>query len=235
MKPVILITCTVVEQPDPRYLQRAYYVDSVAKAGGLPLLIPPFSSGDEMFDALSLADGVVFTGSSDLDPSLYGQERHEKTKLMHRRREKFEMEFVKLVYENDVPLLAICGGFQILAVSLGGTLIQHIPDSVENALSHFTTAQESPTHDVSIGSGSMLRSIVGKETLRTNSFHHQALKDVPAALTVTAHSPDGVIEAYEDTSKKFCLGVQWHPERMTGDKEQEAVFAAFVKAAENDK
>jgi putative glutamine amidotransferase len=231
MKPVILIDTTVVEQPDVRYVQRAYYTDSVDKAGGFPLLLHPLSSGENIVQVLEMADGIILTGSSDIDPALYGHERHEKTKLMHRRREKFVMEFARLVYERDMPLLAICGGFQSLSVTLGGSLVQHIPDSFENALQHFTAKQEAPLHEVEIDKESRLYSILGKSPLRTNSFHHQALDKVPSALKVTAHSTDGVIEAYENPQKRFCLGVQWHPERMPGVKEQEALFSALVEAA----
>jgi len=235
MKPVILITCDAIEQPDVRYIQRAYYTDSVTKAGGLPFFIPPLHSSEDMLEALALADGVLLTGSPDLDPSLYGQERHERTKLMHRRREKFELEFTKLVYEKDIPVLAVCGGFQILSVVLGGTLIQHIPDSVEGALGHFTVDGEKASHKVEIDRGSMLFSITKKTSLHTNSFHHQSLDVVPPVLKVTAHAPDGVIEAYEDPQKKFCLGVQWHPERMVGCKEHESVFTALIEAARSQK
>lgn len=231
MKPVILVDASVVEQSDVRYIQRAYYTDSIAKAGGLPLLLHPLSSQEDVLQMLSMAQGIVLTGSEDIDPSLYGHERHEKTKLMHRRREKFVMQFAQLVYERDMPLLAICGGFQSLSVTLGGTLFQHIPDAFENALQHFTTTQQAPPHDVEIDKGSRLYSIAGKSPLRTNSFHHQALDKVPAALKVTAHSTDGVIEAYENPEKHFCIGVQWHPERMPGMKEHEALFAALVEAA----
>ena len=231
MKPVILVDATVVEQPDVRYLQRAYYTDSVEKAGGLPLLLHPLSSEEDLLQVLDMANGVILTGSNDIDPTLYGHERHEKTKLMHRRREKFVMELARLVYERDVPVLAICGGFQSLAVTLGGSLVQHIPDSFDNALQHFTSTTKAPPHEVEIDKTSMLHSIAGKSPLQTNSYHHQALDKVPASLTVTAHSTDGVIEAYEDTQKRFCLGVQWHPERMPGVKEHEALFSALVEAA----
>ncbi len=231
MKPVILVDASVVEQPDVRYIQRAFYTDSIEKAGGLPLLVHPFSSEEDAIQALSMAHGVVLTGSEDIDPALYGHERHEKTKLMHRRREKFVMQFARLVYERDMPLLAICGGFQSLAVTLGGSLFQHIPDAFEKALQHFTTTQQAPPHDVTIDAESRLFSIVEKSTLQTNSFHHQSLDKVPASLKVTAHSADGVIEAYEDPEKHFCIGVQWHPERMPGVKEHEALFTALVEAA----
>jgi putative glutamine amidotransferase len=231
MKPIILINCSTMEQPDLRYLQRAFYVDSTVRAGGLPLLVPPLDSEEEMLQALSLADGIILTGSPDIDPAIYGQERHEKTKLMHRRREKFDLEFAKLAYDKDVPLLAICGGFQVLSVALGGTLIQHIPDAVENAKKHSAEAPEVAYHDVEIEKDSRLFSIVGKSPLRTNSHHHQALEKVPPELRITAHSPDGVIEAYENTQKRFCTGVQWHPERMPGEKEHQALFAALVEAA----
>jgi putative glutamine amidotransferase len=231
MKPVILVDATVVEMPDVRYLQRAYYTDSIEKAGGVPLLLHPLSSKENTLQVLEMADGVVLTGSSDIDPALYGHERHEKSKLMHRRREKFVMEFSRLVYERDMPLLAICGGFQSLAVTLGGSLFQHIPDSFENALQHFTTTKAAPPHEVSIDQNSRLYSIIGESPLETNSFHHQALDTVPSPLVVTAHAADGVIEAYEDPQKRFCLGVQWHPERMAGVRKQEALFSALVEAA----
>ena len=116
-------------------------------------------------------------------------------------------------------------------MTLGGSLVQHIPDSFDNALQHFTTKQEAPPHEVEIDKESRLYSIVGKSPLRTNSFHHQALDKVPSAFKVTAHSTDGVIEAYEDAQRRFCLGVQWHPERMPGVKEHEALFSALVEAA----
>jgi putative glutamine amidotransferase len=231
MKPVILVDANVVEQPDVRFVQRAYYTDSVEKAGGLPFLLHPLSSEEDVLQALDLAHGVVLTGSEDIDPALYGQERHEKTRLMHRRREKFVMELARFAYQRDMPLLAICGGFQSLAVALGGSLIQHIPDSFENALQHFTTTRDAPPHDVEIDGKSRLYSIVGRSPLRTNSFHHQALDRPPASLIVTAHAADGVIEAYEDPGKRFCIGVQWHPERMVGEREHETLFAALVRAA----
>ena len=231
MKPLILMDCSVIEQPDIRYLQRAFYADSITRAGGLPLLLPPLGAREDMLEALSLADGILLTGSPDFDPSIYGQERHEKTKLMHRRREKFVLEFALLAYEKEIPLLTICGGFQALSVALGGSLIQHIPDSVENSLTHFKTGQEVPYHEVEIDRDSRLFSIVGRSSLRTNSHHHQALEKVPESLKITAHATDGVIEAYEDTQKKFCLGVQWHPERMPREKEHQALFSAFVDAA----
>jgi putative glutamine amidotransferase len=231
MKPVIVMDCSVVEQNGLRYTQRANYFESVIRAGGLPLLLPPLSSEKEMLEALSVAHGVMLTGSDDIDPSIYGQERHEKTKFMHRRREKSGLAFAKLVYERDMPLLAICGGCQTLCIALGGTLIQHIPDAVGNTLKHFATAPEVPRHDVEIERSSRLFSIVGKSPLGTNSHHHQALKEVPPQLAITARAADGVIEAYEDPGKKFCLGVQWHPERMPGEKEHEALFSALVEAA----
>lgn len=235
MKPVILLNCSIVEQPNIRYVEHANYVERITEAGGLPMLVPPLPSREEIKEALSLAHGMVLIGSSDFDPSLYGQERHEKTDIMHRRREKFDLELARLAYEMDIPILAICGGCQALSVALGGTLIQHIPDAIENALSHFKVEQEVPYHDVEIDRDSMLFSIVGVSPLRTNSYHHQALDKVPSELKVTARSADGVAEAYEDPSKRFCIAVQWHPERLGQEKEHMALFNAFVAAARQEK
>ncbi len=232
MKPIILINCNVTEPP-MNYVQRAAYVERVTEAGGLPLLVPPLSAEEDIIHALSVAGGVILAGSDDIDPSIYGRKRHEKTKFMHRRREKFDLKLSRIAYERDIPLLAICGGFQALAVALGGTLLQHIPDSVPNSLNHFVREPGDPHHDVEIDRESILFSIVGESPLETNSHHHQALKQVPGCLKVTAHTADGVIEAYEDSKKKFCIGVQWHPERMPGRKPHEALFEALlVRSAE---
>jgi putative glutamine amidotransferase len=228
---VILINMDVTEQPNLLYAQRPFYPEAVAQAGGLALLVPPLSHDDALQQALSTAGGVVLTGALDVDPALYGRERHEKTVLMHRRREKFDIELARRAYERDIPMLAICGGFQELAVALGGTLIQHIPASVEGALTHFPPGYDAVYHDVEIDCKSLLFSIVGTGLLRTNSFHHQALEAVPSCLRVSARAADGVVEAYEDTGKRFCLGVQWHPERMQETPEHAALFRALVEAA----
>jgi putative glutamine amidotransferase len=129
-----------------------------------------------------------------------------------------------------MPILGICGGQQLLAVVLGGTLIQHIPDTIPTALPHEqTTTHDLPGHEVEILPGTLLHRLVGRNNMQVNTSHHQAVKS-PGNSTINALAPDGVIEGIEDGSKKFCLGVQWHPEYLV-DAGDQAIFAALIAAA----
>jgi putative glutamine amidotransferase len=131
-----------------------------------------------------------------------------------------------------MPVLGICGGQQLLAVALGGTLIQHIPDSIPGALEHEqTNPRDQPSHKVSITPGSILAQIVGGTVMAVNSAHHQAVALPGPHATVNAVAPDGVVEGVEDARHRFCLGVQWHPEFMI-DPGDSKIFAAFIAAAQ---
>jgi putative glutamine amidotransferase len=132
-----------------------------------------------------------------------------------------------------MPVLGICGGQQLLAVVLGGTLIQHIPDEVEGALEHEqSNPRNQPGHTVAIAPGTHLHRIVGADEMNVNSAHHQAVKEVSGSMVVNARSSDGVIEGIEAPRQRFCLGVQWHPE-FEIDAGDIRIFAAFVDAARN--
>jgi putative glutamine amidotransferase len=138
------------------------------------------------------------------------------------------MAYLKSALHRSLPVLGICGGEQLLAVALGGTLIQHIPDSVPDALPHEqTTPHTEPAHPVRILEGTLLHRIAGP-TMRVNTSHHQAVKS-PGRAMVNAWAPDGVIEGIEGAESKFCLGVQWHPEYLV-DEGDKAIFAALIAA-----
>jgi putative glutamine amidotransferase len=140
-----------------------------------------------------------------------------------------EFAFLQAALARNMPILGICGGQQLLAVALSGTLVQHIPDSFPNALPHEqTTSHDQPGHEVSILPGTLLHRIVGGK-MQVNTSHHQAVK-TPGRSVVNAIAPDGIIEGIEDPSQKFCLGVQWHPEYLV-DEGDAAIFAALVAAA----
>jgi gamma-glutamyl-gamma-aminobutyrate hydrolase PuuD len=200
----------------------AAYVRAVVRAGGTPLLVPPGASAEETLDAV---DGLVFSGGSDLDPELYGEEAHPQTDGVVRERDDFELELMRAALGRDLPVLAICRGSQVLNVALGGDLEQHVPDRVA-ADTHKQTPGAFADHDVEVVGGTKLASIVGDRT-DVKSHHHQGYGALGEGLRESARAPDGTVEALEDPSRRFTLGVLWHPE----EGEDLALFKALVAEA----
>jgi putative glutamine amidotransferase len=217
----------------PWYALRENYADAVAEAGGLPFLLP--HRVDLAALTVAAIDGLVIAGGDfDVDPALFGaSERHATVRLKEARTD-FELAAGRAALAADKPVLGICGGQQLLHVALGGTLIQHIADEVEGALAHEQpNPRNEPGHDVWVVEGTLLRAITGADTLAVNSAHHQAAKDVPPGVVVNARSPDGVIEGIEAPDRRFCIGVQWHPEYLINEAD-ERLFRAFVDACRRD-
>ena len=200
----------------------ADYVRAVSAAGGAPVLIPPGSSLPETLD---LVDGLVFSGGSDLDPELYSADAHPETGGVIRERDDFELALMRAALERDVPMLAICRGSQVLNVALGGDLEQHVPDRVGTEL-HREVPGVFSEHDVSVVGGTRLASILG-DRHDVKSHHHQGFGSLGAGLLEAARAPDGTLEALEDPTRRFTLGVLWHPE--AGD--DRALFEALVAEA----
>ncbi|MGB9724641.1 MAG: gamma-glutamyl-gamma-aminobutyrate hydrolase family protein [Chloroflexia bacterium] len=204
------------------------YVEAVIQAGGTPLLIPPLTEREALAALLGRLDGLILTGGLDLPPDWYGQEPHPSTKLADPRRLAGDRLLAEMALASPIPILAVCMGCQLLNIALGGDLIQDIPSQVAGALSH---APKETFHPVRIEPGSRLAGIVGREELEVNSSHHQAVGRPGKGLRVVARAPDGVIEAVEGEGKRFLLGVQWHPERLSGREAHLALFRALVGAA----
>jgi putative glutamine amidotransferase len=210
------------------YALRQNYFEAVAAAGGLPVALPHDSGLTA--DYLDRLDGLIVTGGAfDIDPALYGEsDRHESVALKSTRT-RAELSLLTGALARNMPVLGICGGQQLLAVALGGTLIQHIPDAVPDALPHEqSTPHDSPAHEVTILPGTLLHRLVGAR-MAVNTSHHQAVK-TPGMSTINALAPDGVIEGIEDAGRKFCLGVQWHPEFLAGAAGDKAIFSALIAA-----
>ena len=213
----------------PWYALRHNYAGAIAAAGGLPVALGHHRDLAEQY--LDRLDGLVVTGGAfDVDPSLYGDAGRHATVTLKQERTAAELSLLQGALARDMPVLAICGGQQLLAVALGGTLIQHIPDAVAEALPH---EQPNPRHekghDVAIVPGTLLHAIVGADAMAVNSSHHQAVRDPGPHARVNALASDGVIEGIEDRRTRFCLGVQWHPE-FGIDPGDRRLFAAFVAA-----
>lgn len=200
----------------------AAYVRAVERAGGSPLLVPPGAGLDETLDRV---DGLVFSGGSDLDPELYDAEAHPETVGVVRERDEFELQLMQAALARDVPLLAICRGSQVMNVALGGDLEQHVPDRVGTDV-HKETPGVFAKHDVAVVPETRLAAIIG-ERHDVKSHHHQGFGRVASELRESARAPDGTLEALEDPSKRFALGVLWHPE----EGEDLALFEALVAEA----
>ena len=200
----------------------ADYVRAVVAAGGAPVLVPP---GSSFVDTLRVVDGLVFSGGSDLDPSLYSAEAHPETNGVVRERDDFELELMREALERDVPVLAICRGSQVLNVALGGDLEQHVPDRVGTEV-HREVPGVFSEHDVSVVGGTRLASILG-DRHDVKSHHHQGFGALGSGLHEAARAPDGTLEALEDPTRRFTVGVLWHPEAG----EDRALFEALVAEA----
>jgi gamma-glutamyl-gamma-aminobutyrate hydrolase PuuD len=200
----------------------AAYVRAVTRAGGVPLLVPPGAAYEETLDAV---DGLVFSGGSDLDPELYGEDAHPETDGWVRERDDFELGLMQAALARDLPLLAICRGSQVLNVALGGDLEQHVPDRVGTEL-HREVPGVFSEHDVAVVDGTRLASILG-DRHDVKSHHHQGFGSLGSGLREAASASDGTLEAVEDPSRRFTLGVLWHPEAG----EDRALFEALVAEA----
>jgi putative glutamine amidotransferase len=214
----------------PWYALRQNYCDSVARAGGLPVPLP--HEPELAADYLAKLDGLLITGGAfDVDPSLFGAATRHATVKTKDRRTAFEYAITQGAIDADKPVLGICGGQQLLNVVLGGTLIQHIPDEIKNPLAH---EQPNPRteagHSVKIVAGTLLHRVVKELELPVNSAHHQAVKAVGDGVVVNALAPDGVIEGIEDPRRRFCIGVEWHPEYSISPGD-DRIFDAFIRAA----
>ena len=232
-RPIIGVTLDS-EQPGgyskyPWYAVRQNYADAIAAAGGLPVALP--HNADLATQYLDMIDALVVTGGAfDVDPSLYGEGERHATVTLKENRTAAEMALTTGALARDLPILGICGGQQLLAVALGGTLIQHIPDSVANALEHEQlNPRHEPGHLVTLTAGTLLHRIVGATAMHVNSAHHQAVRSPGPRAVVNAVAPDGVIEGVEDTAYRFCLGVQWHPEFFI-DPGDRRIFDALIAA-----
>ncbi len=207
------------------------FVDRVFAAGGEPVLIPSLTDTDYLREFLSSLGGLLLTGGPDVRPQRYGAEPHPDTGAMHERRDTVDFTMLAAADAKDMPILAVCLGIQELNVHRGGTLHQHVPElALEPHVAHRGPAPaDFVDHPIRIEPGSRLHGLLGVENHTVNSSHHQSVDRPGTGLRITARAPDGIIEAVEDPAKRFCLGVQWHPEDMNDDPLQQRLFEALVE------
>jgi putative glutamine amidotransferase len=227
-KPLVGITTYVEEASWSHWVAAAAlipfaYVRAVERAGGRALLVPPAADGvEETLDAL---DGLILSGGNDVDPAAYGAEPHAATGGVRPERDRAELALLEGALARDMPVLAVCRGSQLLNVARGGDLVQHLPEMVGDE-KHRETPGVFSAHGVRVDPGSRLGGLVG-DRAPVQSHHHQGFGRVGADLREAAWADDGTLEAVEDPSKRFALGVLWHPE----EGEDAALFEALVAEA----
>lgn len=210
------------------------YFDAVTASGGIAVLLPPQHhsatevSADVAADAvLDGLDGLIFTGGLDVQPELYGAERHPLTDPARPDRDAWEMALFHGADERRMPVLAICRGLQLVNVARGGTLHQHLPEALGTERFRVGGGVFA-NNTVQIDEGTALAEIVGERELDVHSYHHQGIDRLGDGLVATAHTDDGLVQAFESTRDGYLVGVQWHPEQ---DVEDRRLFAGLVRAA----
>jgi len=221
-----------VDAEGRRYLLKREYADAVWRAGGLPvpLVHPP---GAEAGALVAEIAGLVVTGGAfDVPPELYGEARLPACGPSKPERTAVELALLRAALARGLPVLAVCGGMQLLAVARGGALWQDLPSQLGAQGHEQPPPKDLPSHEVAVAPGTLLARLVGAEPLRVNSTHHQAVKEPGEGVAVTARAPDGVVEAIELPGLPFALGVQWHPEAVFAhEPRHERIYAGLVEAA----
>jgi putative glutamine amidotransferase len=236
--PLIALTSHILEKPEPwkgKQLFGCWNIETewISRAGGTPLMLPPNLSEEEVSKVSESIQGLMLVGGGDVAGEFYGLADRSLLERVYPERDRSEIALVKRVVAKKIPILAICRGTQVLNVALGGTLIPDIRTSLP-ASSLIHRPQDGPdnVHDVILQQGSALEKIFRRNTLRVNSYHHQAIKNLGKGLTITARTSDGIIEGVELIDYPLCIGVQWHPEVREGNREDmQPLFDAFVQAA----
>lgn len=231
--PVAVSATTEVIRGVLRVRGNASYTDSLHSVGLRPYILPVLTAGDA--DAmLEGMRGLVLSGGEDVGPEHYGAPAHPALGDVHADRDAFEIALVRAARDRRLPTLAICRGIQVANVALGGTLVQDIPGEWPGALEHDGGgSRDQRVHDVMVDRSSALAGALGAAHLSVNSFHHQSIAVMAPGLAAVAHAPDGVIEGAEWIAEAWwMIGVQWHPEELTGTAEDwdRALFRAFASA-----
>lgn len=214
--------------------QIRHYLDAILWAGGLPLMIPCVGDRDIIREYVEQVQGVLLPGSpTDIDPTHYGAAPHEKLGRLYPERDATDFAILDLVENNDLPVLGICFGVQSLNVHRGGSLVQDIPSLVSSPLIHDVSNDQPPArHMIRLAEDSLIGQLARRDEIEVNSYHHQSIENPGRNLRAVAFASDGVIEAIEDTTGRFVVGVQWHPERgWMNDALSKALFTSFIDQA----
>ena len=227
-KPIIGISCS-----NSQYSSSVSksYCEAINNAGGIAVMIPVSSDSIVLRNTLQILDGIVMTGGGDIHPSYFGENPIEQLGEVDSIRDIYDIHLIKMAKQQNIPMLGICRGEQLINVAFGGTLYQDLPSQYphDNLIQHRNT-----THTVSLQPSSWIANTTGATSFETNTYHHQAVKDVAPGFKATGHSDDGIIEVIENIEGYPIWGVQFHPERMVNtpnDSTAHRIFDFFIKEA----
>jgi putative glutamine amidotransferase len=224
----------------PRFSNNQSYSRAVEAAGGVPILIPHLEDPDALRRIYDMLDGMLLPGGLDIHPRYYNQEPHPALDPTDVGLDRTEMTMLPWALEDDMPILGICRGEQVLNVMMGGTLVQDIYTQYTTTIDHRESfkrrIRDFLAHDIAVDPGSRLREIVGSDRVWVNTSHHQAIDKVAPGLVATAWSPDGIVEAIEGRGNRYLVAVQCHPEELWRKHEwARKLFRGFVEAASEDR
>jgi putative glutamine amidotransferase len=216
------------DQPAFAFLCAGYF-DALAKAGAIPVVLPPIEDEGDLDRILDLLDGVVLIGGADLDPRRDGFMLHPSIRLLDPRREDFDRTLMKLIARRRMPVFGIGVGMQLLNVSQGGNLFLHIPEDMPRAIPHCDPTDPNHRHALVVTPGSLMERVYGEGEIRVNSMHHMAVDEVAPGFAVTARCPDGIVEAIESVLEDwFAFGTQFHPEADSATALDLRIFEEFL-------
>jgi putative glutamine amidotransferase len=228
------------------YSLQSNYVKAVRDAGGIPLLLPPGELHPETL--LAKIDGLILAGGGDIEPQIYNGNDHDAVYAVDPERDRFELALAKLALSQNIPILGICRGLQVLNVAEGGDLVAHVPDRFGMEISHRHDLEvvnpeskgsesietKGTIHKVEVKAHSKVAialGLISETATEVTSWHHQAIENVAVNWEIVANAPDGVIEAIEHKTHHWAIAVQWHPEMAVNDLRQQGLFQALVKAS----
>jgi putative glutamine amidotransferase len=220
----------------PRFGINQSYVRALTAAGCAPVMIPILEDEDRLRAIYERLDGIVFPGGADVAPEEYGEEPIDDVNVIEPARDRTELTLARWAFADDLPVLGICRGQQLLNVALGGTLYQDLRYQGVTTVEHSDAdgrARNAMIHRVRLDPASRLAQLIDETSVEVNSLHHQAVKDIAPPLTATGTSDDGVIEALESHDRRFLIAVQWHPEEIHEIPWVRRLFQGFAQAAQS--
>ena len=229
MKPFIALTPLIDQQMDDTPWMLKDYFNAVEAAGGIPIMLSPLKDKDDIEWAAAKFDGIVFTGGQDVAPSVYGREKEVDADLwVSPDRDELEIPLLEFCISSGMPILGICRGLQLINAGLGGTLWQDLPSQRDSQICH---SGKELRPEVSLLPGTPLEELIGKKSLTVNTLHHQAIRDLAPGLKPMAVAPDGLVEAFYKPDSDFFWAVQWHPEMIFPESEDNLkIIRAFIEA-----